>query len=227
MSDTKDYAALLNVNKRWLPPDEDCEAILYHINDGTAYIEHRGHGNAPLLVFMDGGAMELPTVRHRDTLRGMQLVSEGEMVSENQTRHRDVCGSVDEFKKLIMEDPDNPVLKRLLEDIGHMIRRLAKRRDEYRQFIDDVHEACQAEIREPERVALAYELIPELEKRIGSSAEGNQADEETIFEQAEAVRDVAQYLEYALHDSKAIALRINELFEQIRGGRHWEKEQEE
>jgi hypothetical protein len=227
MSEPKDYAALLNVNKRWLPPDEDCWAILGTINQGHAHIEHRGHGNPPLLVFMDGGAMELPTVRFRETLRGMQLVSEGEAVSENQTRHRDVCGSVDEYKKLIKEDPDNPVLPRLLEDIGHMIRRLAGRRDEYRQFIADVLEACAAEVRGPERVELAYELLPELQKRIGCSVEKNEAELETIYEEAEAVRDVAQYLEYALHDSKAIAMRINELFEQIRGGRTWEKGQEE
>ena len=126
-----------------------------------------------------------------------------------------------------MEDPDNEVLPRLLEDIGHMIRRLAKRREEYRQFIADVLEACEADIRSPERVELAYELIPELQRRTGCSAEENQADTEQIFEQAEAVRDIAQYLEYALHDSKAVALRVSELFEQVRGGRNWEKKEEE
>lgn len=32
MSETRDYAALLNVNRRWLPPEEDCAAIdLLHI----------------------------------------------------------------------------------------------------------------------------------------------------------------------------------------------------
>ena len=214
---------ILSEHRRWLPPSPHREKIAETIVDGTAHILARGHNQAPLLVFQDGGSMELPTVRWAETDRGRQLVSVAEESSPDQTRHRDVCGSVDEFKRLIKEDPQSPVLPRLLDDIGYMLSRMEKRRQEGRQFAAEVAQVAQAPVRGPEQAELPQELLPRLRAYLGQDADKLAEDLDQICEWAEAIRDVAQNTEYALTDYKIMAIRINELFEQLRGGRNWDE----
>ena len=214
---------ILGEHRRWLPPSPHREKIAETVMDGTAYILARGHNQAPLLVFQDGGSMELPTVRWAETERGSQLVSVAEESSPDQTRHRDVCGSVDEFKRLIKRDPQNQALHRLLDDIGYMIRRMQKRRHEGRQFAADILEAAQVPVRGPERVELADELLPRLRAYLEQDTDSIEDELDQIYEWAETVRDVAQCLEHALTDYKIMAIGINELFEQFRGGRNWDE----
>jgi len=223
MSKDDKIKEILSEHQRWLPPSPHRERIAETIVDGTAYILARGHNQAPVLVFQDGGSMELPTVRWAETERGSQLVSVAQESSPDQTRHRDVCGSVDEFKRLISEDPQNEALDRLLDDIGYMIRRMEKRRQEGRQFAADVLEAAQGPVRGPERVELADELLPRLRAYPGQDTDRIEENLDQIYEWAEAIRDIAQNLEYALTDYKIMGIRVNELFEQFRGGRNWDE----
>src|SRR5947208_16590360 len=60
-------------------------------------------------------------------------------VGVRQTRFRDVCGSVDELKRVLYEEPDRAaaeprVLDALIEDVLYMLARMEQRLEEYEQF---------------------------------------------------------------------------------------------
>ncbi len=214
---------ILNVNPRWLPPSPHREKIAEWVRGGACHVVHRGHGQSPLLVFDDGGAMALPTVRWAETERGWRLVSEGEDASATQTRHLDVCGSLDEFKRLLVEDPDNEVMPRLLADVEHMIARLTTRRNAYCDFASEVIETAQAEVRGPKRYEDAAELLPKLNQYLDEDPQWISDNLDAIYDEVERVRDVAQFLEYALADYKEMALKLNSLYRAIKGGRNWDR----
>lgn len=215
-----DIARELDVNPRWLPPQEHAEKILQWVEEGRCHIEHRGHRRAPVVVFNDGGAMELPTVRWMETSRGWRLASIGDEHTEEQTSHYDVCGTVDAIEEAIEGEPELEGLQSLLDDIEHMLRRMKSRRDEYEAFVSGVREALDRQVRRKE-VSPAYGWLDELREMLDRSPGRVQAEREEIVEKAEAVRDVAQFLEYSLTDFKEIALQIHRLYEEVKGARNW------
>ncbi len=224
MPSLQQIAEQLDVNPRWLPPEKHAERILEWVEKGRCHIEHRGHGNAPVLVFNDGGAMELPTVRWMETPRGWRLASVGDEHTEQQTSHYDVCGTVDVIEEAIEGEPDLEGLQDLLDDIEHMLRRMKSRRDEYEDYVSGVREALESEIRRKE-VSPAYDWLDELRQMLNRPPQAVQEDREEIVEKAEAVRDVAQFLEYSLRDFKDIALEINRLYREVQGARNWSEEE--
>ncbi|MFP3903385.1 MAG: hypothetical protein ACLFWB_03985 [Armatimonadota bacterium] len=226
MSRTDDIACELDVNPRWLPPQEHAEKILEWVEEGRCHIEHRGHKKAPILVFDDGGAMELPTVRWMETPRGWRLASIGDEHTEQQTSHYDVCGTVDIIEEAIEGEPDLEGLQDLLDDIEHMLRRMKSRRDEYEAFVSGVRKALESEVRRKE-VEPAYGWLDELREMLDRPPQEVQEDREKIVEKAEAVREVAQFLEYSLTDFREIALQIHRLYEEVRGARNWSQEENE
>jgi len=96
----------------WLPPSPHREAILAFLADGRAHVAEQGHGRPPLLVFEDGGAIELPRVRYAPTERGMELIAAETPEAPDQTKHRDVCGALDELKARIAADPGQAAAER-------------------------------------------------------------------------------------------------------------------
>ena len=143
----KSIEDILDVNRKWLPPSPHAEAVLKTIKSGTAHIEQRGHDTAPLGVFEDGGVIELPAIRYEQTYRGMALVSAGESTPADQTRHTDVCGSVDGLQGLLKDAPELVAsrperLYQLLNDACYMIGRMQKRLDAYVQFVADIASLC-------------------------------------------------------------------------------------
>ena len=230
----EEIAKTLDVKSRWLPPFEDATMIAGAIARGVCYLEHRGHGFAPLLVFEDGGSMELPLVRWAETDRGFRLVSVGDSHGPHQTTHYDVCGTVDSIESAIGEwfsktkspasevDTENqiPGLVELLNDISHMIDRMERRRNEYVSFAREVEARLRAKNRyksiDPARKWLS-QLKNELPNIDGDSYE-------SFVEKIEGVRDIAQYLEYSLTDYKSMALDIVDLLDRVRGSRNWDRE---
>lgn len=96
---------ILEENRRWLPPSPHAEKMAEAVAAGRCHIQHRGHGQAPLLVFFDGGAMQLPTVRWANTARGWRFTAESSEHSPDQTTHLDVCGTVDTIEQAIEGEP--------------------------------------------------------------------------------------------------------------------------
>lgn len=220
----KAVAQILEDNRRWLPPSPHAEKMAEAVASGRCHIQHRGHGQAPLLVFFDGGVMQLPTVRWCDTTRGWRLIAESDEHTENQTTHLDVCGTVDAIEQAIEGEPQLEGLDELCEDIKHMLGRLVRRRQEYEQFVAQVGEALEWEVRK-KPVEPGHENLEKLRAMLAESPDWVAEHREQVVETAEAVRDVAQYLEYCLTDHKKIALRLHELYEQVRGARKWDDEE--
>jgi DNA repair exonuclease SbcCD ATPase subunit len=212
---------ILEENRRWLPPSPHAEKMAEAVAAGRCHIQHRGHGQAPLLVFFDGGAMQLPTVRWANTARGWRFTAESSEHSPDQTTHLDVCGTVDTIEQAIEGEPQLEGLDDLCEDIKHMLGRLARRQGEYDSFVSQVREALEWEVRS-KPVEGGLQQLEQLREMLARSPQWVAEHREQVVETAEAVRDVAQYLEYCLTDYKKIALRLHELYEQVRGARKWD-----
>jgi hypothetical protein len=224
-----EIASELGVQSRWMPTLEHAEKIREAVAFGMAYIEHRGHRMTPLLVFNDGGAMELPTIRWIETSRGGRLASVSDTHSSEQTTHYDVCGTSDTILEAVNRDGDLEPLLPFLDDIQAMIGRMHSRRAEYEQFVENVRSELDAPIRRKE-VDSAYNWLDELRRKFrdGSTVQNAVTTDEDrdpriaeIVDIVESVRDIAQYLEYSLADYRKIALRVSSHFNTVRGGRDW------
>lgn len=217
---TAEIADRLGVHPRWLPETPHAERILEQVEAGSCHLEHRGHRQPPFLVFNDGGAMELPTVRWMKTSRGTRLASVSEHHDENRTTHYDVCGTVDTILDIVKTGGDPSQLGPLYDDIEAMIRRMSSRRDEYDSFLSEIGELLARELPEVRRkpVEPAFSWLAQLRESAGGEGE-------RTIELAEAVRDVAQYLEYSLTDMRRIAVRVEALYREIKGLRNWSVEE--
>jgi hypothetical protein len=226
----------ISVAEHWLPPSPHREAVLDVLSDGRAHLVERGHRVPPLLVFEDGGSMELPNARYELTRRGWCLVAADEdgdstgSGARGQTRHYDVCGCIDEIRGHLSEaqtvaaaDPTH--LTGLLDDASRMIERLHRRRQRYAEFAARLA-ALAAEL-EPqvntadadlERATLAAWEVQTLLRKEETL---DDALRERLHALLEEVRAVAQGLEDALAQGKRTALALLAEYEAVRGGRAW------
>lgn len=228
----------ISVAEHWLPPSPHREAVLDVLADGRAHIVERGHRVPPLLVFEDGGAMELPSARYELTRRGWCLVSApegGDGQASVGTRHYDVCGCIDEIEGRLAEadtvaQADPAQLHRLLDDACAMIARMQRRRRQYRAFAARLA-ALAAELSaelgdaQDDDVAAAYEHAGRLAAALGETDRLDGATRERLGALAESVRDVATALEGALSAGKRAALALLAEYEAVRGGRAWQREE--
>jgi len=220
------------VAEHWLPPSPHREVVLEYLRDGRAHLVERGHRVPPLVVFEDGGAIELPRVRYQMTRRGMQLVAaEGEITPE-ETRFYDVCGCVDEFKGQVRErealDAEGRAyLELLMEDACRMIQRMERRREHYEQFAQRLAELAaelqkELEARRAANLAEAQARVQEIKALLAAQGQLDEARRKQLCILAERVRAVADALEGALAAGKQTALAILAEYEDIRGGRAWQ-----
>ncbi len=214
------------IENRWLPPSPHREAVLEFVRRGRAHIAERGHNAPPLLVFEDGGVMELPLARYKD---GNFSPADGVSASR-QTNYYDVCGSMDELNKLLAEKPemaqsDPGRLFELIDDACYMLSRMQRRREKYREFADAVKSVSEQldQIAGPDTED-AYRKAGELRGALRNEPEKVAEKLHYLRELAEGVRDVANRMEkevlYAFRD---LATELGELYTQIRGSRKWEK----
>jgi len=234
---------------RWLPPSPHREEILKKVEAGRAHIMERGHNIPPLLVFEDGGVIELPRVRYMMTRRGIELVAaddystkgvvheaegceQSEAISTEgieQTKHNDVCGTIDELKGLLKENPELPKsdpehLNKLLDDVYYMTNRMQRRRENYEKFAAELASLCErmTTIESPE-TEQSYRKADEIRAILRDSPETITSRLEAIYELAEGIRDVANKMEACLSAYKKAAIEVGELYEKTKGGRNWEK----
>lgn len=216
-----DYA-----DSRWMPPSPHREAILETLRRGRAHLEDRGHNLSPLFVYEDGGAMELHLMRLVDG----KLVAVAEAaLPETSTRHIDVCGTIDELKKLWEEQPElaDTDPQRLLELLDHalrMVRRIEQRLGEYREFTEALSAlAAQLDSLQPPDHTPApklHESLTQIVQQGGAAVRDNLA---TLFANAEALRKIAGDSEQVLYAYRDGAIELGALYEAIRGARAWGK----
>ncbi len=154
----------MNIENRWLPPSPHREAVLEFLSKGRAHIEERGHNMPPLLVFEDGGVMELPRVRYKD---GQFFPDESSSVSR-QTNYNDVCGTIDELKNILENQPENAGrLFELIDDVCYLLSRMQRRRENYKQAVEAIGSVYEKlkEVKGPD-VTDAYQKADELRNLI-------------------------------------------------------------
>jgi len=218
----------LSCDPKWLPASPHRERVLAYLADGRAHVVERGHGVAPLLVFEDGGAMELPRARVAPTERGMELVAAEAPDAPDQTKHRDVCGTLDELKSRIAADParaaaERDELCRLARDAQHMLGRLERRRKAYEALAVTLGELAEALAEttgpDPAPGSAAAEAL--VERLAAASEPSLRGDREALFALAESVRDLANAQERCLARYRDLAMQLGGLYEAVRGGRRW------
>jgi hypothetical protein len=217
---------MIEIENRWLPPSPHREEVLKFLERGRAHIEERGHNVPPLLVFEDGGVMELPLARYKD---GNFSPAEGEGATR-QTSYYDVCGTVDELEKLLKEKPelaqaDPARLFELIDDACYMLSRMQRRREKYNDFAEAVKSVSERlnQITGP-RTEDAYEKADELRDFLKKSP-GEVSDKlEELYGMAEGIRDVANRMEKEiLYTYRDLAIELGEIYARIKGSRKWGK----
>jgi len=214
------------IDNRWLPPSPHKEEVLKFLERGRAHLEERGHNTAPLLVFEDGGVMELPLARYEDG--GFSPADE--TVASRQTNYNDVCGSIDELRKLLAEKPemiqsDPERLFELMDDACYMLSRMQRRREKYDEFRAAVNSVSERlnQIVGPE-TEIAYQKADEFRGLLRENPEKVAGKLHNLNELVEGVRDVANRMEKeVLYAYRDLAKELGELYAQIRGSRKWEK----
>ncbi len=216
-----DYA-----DSRWMPPSPHREAIIEVLRRGRAHIEERGHDLSPLFVYEDGGAMELSLMRLVD---GKLVAVADAALPATSTKHVDVCGTIDELKRLWEQQPEladtaPQQLQALLDHAAAMLRRIEQRMVAYREF------AVAVEGRVAQMNALVHPdhaPAPDLHRqlcdtvRAGSSAVRERLAD--MFVTAEAIRTIAGDSEQVLYRYRDLAIEIGGLYEGIRGARAWKR----
>jgi len=215
-------------DSRWMPPSPHREAILDVLRRGRAHIEERGHDLSPLFVYEDGGAMELSLMRVVD---GTLMAVADAALPETSTKHVDVCGTIDELKRLWEQQPeladtDAARLHELLAHVLTMLRRIEQRLTAYGEFAAAVG-ACAAEmgaLQHPDHAP-----VPALHRQLSDviAAGGTAVREhlEEVFAAAEALRKIAGDSERVLYGCRDLAIEIGGLYEDLRGARIWERPQ--
>lgn len=143
------------------------------------------------------------------------------------TRFSDVCGTTDELKRLLYEEPERissepDILRELVTDQLYMLDRMELRLRDYREFCSDVerlHRALEAieQPRRPEADQAAGALQPLLKNAHHLSDDEIAA----IVNHAEQIRSVAGHLEQILRAHMDIALALPDAYQRARGDRPW------
>jgi gas vesicle protein len=214
------------IENRWMPPSPHKEEVLKFLERGRAHIEERGHNIPPLLVFEDGGVMELPLARYKD---GNFSPAQGETASR-QTSYYDVCGTIEELKKLLKERPELVESEpdrffELIEDMRYMLSRMQRRREKYREFAEAVASVSERlnQIAGPD-VEDAYQRADKLRDFLKDNPEKVTEGLQCLNEMAEGIRKVANAMEsQVLYVYRDLAIELAELYAQIKGSRKWKK----
>jgi len=217
---------LKDIENRWFPPSPHKEAVMDFLNRGRAHLEERGHNIPPLLVFEDGGVMELPKAHFKD---GNFSPDESSQASR-QTNYSDVCGTIDEFKNLLQTQPElaenNPSrLFELLDDVCYLLSRMQRRREAYRSSAEAIEKVIERlkQVAGP-NVDDAYQRADILKKFFKESPDNVSGELDKLFNTAEEMRDVANRMEQeVLYTFRDLFIEIGEIYAQIKGSRAWEK----
>ncbi len=147
-----------------------------------------------------------------------------------RTRFSDVCGSIDELKRTLDEEPDAAaeVLDALIDDALFMEARMELQLGEYEQFREQVSAiAARLQAIEGSRRQEALALAPTLRVLLGQGRTLTGAERSDVTGLAEAIRQVAQDLEDNLGRYKTLALALARAYRDVRGSRPWVLDEQE
>lgn len=161
------------------------------------------------------------------------MTSEQEQLSVRRTRFSDVCGTVDELKRLLHEEPQAiaaqpQVLVDLVDDALFMEARMDVRLQQYQAFRAEVGAivAQLQELGDSRREDAVAQATP-LKALLGSERPLTASERAGAVVRAEAIRAVAQYLEDTLGRYKTLALALERAYRAIQGNRSWVLDEDE
>ena len=220
---------------KWLPPSPHREAIIDFIARGRASIVQGAPDQPPLLMFEDGGSMELSKVRccEKEPFYHADRPDKRVRADYRATQYSDVCGTMDELKRIIAEEPERvrrepDYVQSLIDVARHMTGRMYRRQREYNnlaQRLGELHRQM-AEVPVQDR-APADEGLDEIERLLRADPGCAEAQKERLDELAEQVRAVANGQEGRLREHKAVALAVYRAYLDIKGARDWTNEESE
>jgi len=149
-------------------------------------------------------------------------------MAHRSTRFSDVCGSVDELKRLLHEEykqvTDEPshTLVPLIDDAVFMLGQMRARLDAYGSFRGKLRDllSLMDQIKEAD-VPSAEAAIAFVRERCLSGEKLRRTGVEEMNAAAEALRDTANARERQLRAYKDLALKMCALLGEIRGNRLW------
>jgi len=218
---------------RWLPPSPHREAIIDFVARGRASIVQEAADRPPFLMFEDGGSMELSKVRYAEKVPFYHADRPEERVRADYraTQYSDVCGSLNELKRIFAEEPERAAqepeyLQSLIDDARYMMGRMYRRQREYNEFAEALAALCEemAEVPLQDR-APADEAFDEIERMLHDDPDSAKTNRHRLDELAEQARAVANGQEARLREHKAVALRVRQAYLQVKGARDWSKEE--
>ena len=220
---------------KWLPPSPHREAVIDFVGRGRASIVQSAPDQPPLLMFEDGGSMELSKVRcgEKEPFYHADRPEERVRADYRATQYSDVCGTIDELKRIFAEEPERvrrkpDYVQSLVDDARHMTRRMYRRQREYNklaQRLGELHRQM-AEVPVQDR-APADEGLDEIEQMLRANPASAETDKDRLDELAEQVRAVANGQEGRLREHKAVALAVYRAYLDIKGARDWTDEESE
>ncbi len=218
---------------KWLPPSPHREAILDFLTRARCSLIQRGPDESPLVQFEDGGLMELDKIRY-DEDRAFYHADEPAKRTRGEyraTQYSDVCGSVDEMKRIFAQEPeriagDRAYLDALLEDALYMMRRMNLRHEAYLQFAREVADLARRALAvEQESMEPAIQGVDELRRMWDEDPDCARTQLDRLNELAEQVRGVASRQEGKLKQLKDIAIAIYQAYQAVKGQRNWSEEE--
>ena len=219
--------------QNWLPPDPHREKICAFLAAGRCSLLSQGPDKPPLIMYEDGGMMELDKVRWDDTLKFHHADPAGRRSGEGPraTRFSDVCGTVDEMKQLFAGQPQQvaahpEIIHALLTEALGMIDRLDERHAQYRQAEQKLKQLIEELLAVPRpEVPPAQEGAQRIREIIAADAENISARLDELNRLSEQVRAVAQAQEDRLRDRKNAILALGAIYRKLRGKRNWSEDE--
>lgn len=150
------------------------------------------------------------------------------MGKTRQTRFSDVCGTVDELKRMLNEETKSAspeTLAGFVEDCVSMLDRMEIRLREFQSFRESMIRLLEqmGEIGDSRR-PYALQVAGEMSQRFSDGRCLNAEDAERLSDRAEEVRRVAGEMEQILRRFKETAMQVGRLYHGIEGGRGWDRE---
>lgn len=145
-----------------------------------------------------------------------------------ETRFSDVCGTIDELKRLLAEEYERVaadsqgIVDPLLEDTVFMTDRMDRRFREYGECREKLKELCSLmeRVAEVDRAAVA-EAAESFQERVKDRGSFESESVPEMNDWAEAIRAVANAQEGTLRSCMDLWLKVGELFQRVKGTRAW------
>ena len=152
------------------------------------------------------------------------------MAGVRQTRFSDVCGTVDELKRMLNEETkaaSPEMLAGFVQDCVFMLERMEGRLLEFRAFREEMGGLLEqmGEIGDSRRPH-ALKVAEEMTRRLTGGTDLNAEEAERLSDRAEEVRRVAGEMEQMLRRFKETAMQVGRRYREIEGGRGWDREGE-